>query len=538
MAVEASEKSQTNIQQQGQGEMPRAAVLGNAANELVFAVVGHAGSGTSTIASALQDLLESSQHRFDCTIIKARDVIGDWAVANEKPVPDAATPRLESVEILQDRGDDMRAQTDDYSAVARGLIARVRATRAKRLGIDLPSEGAVAPDGKARAYILDSIRHPSEVELLRHVYQDAFVLIGVVCEEERRIERLAKKFPDAGTNSIKKFMKRDSKAPDKHGQRVADAFHLSDYFLDNTVDRFQPDQSPNEDWDINEKLQRLVRIISHSDIVRPMTAETAMHQAAAAAMRSACLSRQVGAALTDANGNVIATGSNEVPRAGGGVYGETYKEEQDHRCAFRKLGPGKPPFCSNTTEQNLLVDKIIEEIPELRALAPIRKLVLRDEIKKGGISDLLEFSRAVHAEMDALVSAGREGISTIGGRLYVTTFPCHYCARHIVSAGIDEVQFIEPYPKSRAAGLHGDAIAQELVGWVPPSEGGTKVLFRPFVGVAPRLYTRAFLKTRELKNAQNGNLQIQDPPWGSAWHLRTAGYVEIEARLSQGATGQ
>ena len=42
-------------------------------------------------------------------------------------------------------------------------------------------------------------------------------------------------------------------------------------------------------------------------------------------MRSACLSRQVGCALMDSAGTLIATGTNEAPRAGGGVYGETFE---------------------------------------------------------------------------------------------------------------------------------------------------------------------------------------------------------------------
>ena len=55
--------------------------------------------------------------------------------------------------------------------------------------------------------------------------------------------------------------------------------------------------------------------------------------------------------------------------------------------------------------------------------------------------------------------------------MFVTTFPCHYCARHIVSAGIDEVQYIEPYPKSQAIGLHRDSIEPEKVDyWIPPSK--------------------------------------------------------------------
>ena len=68
-------------------------------------------------------------------------------------------------------------------------------------------------------------------------------------------------------------------------------------------------------------------------------------------MQSACLSRQVGAALVDSNGNVVATGTNEVPQAGGGLYGERFDatEADDHRCAFRRTG--STAYCSNTKEQ-------------------------------------------------------------------------------------------------------------------------------------------------------------------------------------------
>jgi deoxycytidylate deaminase len=511
----------------------RTAVLEHAANELVVAVVGHVGSGTSTVADALQRLLESAGlagGRYDVVILKARDVIQAWAEASSRQIPTTGRHDLEAVEAFQDLGDEMRYTTKDNAAVAKGLIGRIRRTRAEKTGVGDPGDAPVKPDGKKRTYILDSIRHPAEVDLLRHVYQDAFVLIGVVCEEERRLSRVMRKYDNAGEAKAKKFMRRDAKALQKHGQRVSDAFHLSDFFLDNTVERFEKSGAESAFWDINEKLSRLIKIISHLEIVRPETSETAMHHAHGAAMRSACLSRQVGAALVDVNGNVIATGTNEVPQAGGGVYGESFDEDaEDHRCAYRKTGT--TAYCSNTRQQNELVDRLIDEIPELKALDAIRRNALREEIRRGGVGDLLEFSRAVHAEMDAVLSAGREGTSTIGTRLFVTTFPCHYCARHIVSAGVDEVQFIEPYPKSLALGLHADAIQLEATEWKPPSAGGTKVLFRPFVGVAPRLYRRAFFKDRDLKNPLTGDLDVGTPEWGTPWHLRTAGYVELEAAL-------
>jgi deoxycytidylate deaminase len=204
-----------------------------------------------------------------------------------------------------------------------------------------------------------------------------------------------------------------------------------------------------------------------------------MHHAHGAMMQSACLSRQVGAALVDAAGNVIATGTNEVPKAGGGVYGESFEGvEVDDRCAFRRTADKR--FCNNTREQNKIIDELIGDIQELSVLPIDRKKALAADLRATRIGSLLEFSRAVHAEMDALLSAARKEISPIGTRLFVTTFPCHYCARHIVTAGVDEVQYVEPYPKSQALDLHEDAIQVELSGWKPPSHGGTKVLFVPF----------------------------------------------------------
>lgn len=75
------------------------------------------------------------------------------------------------------------------------------------------------------------------------------------------------------------------------------------------------------------------------------------------------------------------------------------------------------------------------------------------------VMGLLEFSRALHAEMDALLSAGRNGVSVRGAELFATTFPCHECAKLILGAGISRVLYIEPYPKSRVAHMYEHEIA-------------------------------------------------------------------------------
>jgi deoxycytidylate deaminase len=474
--------------------------------------------------------------QFDVEILKARAVIENWARNQALVLPDTTeSPSLKQVEVFQDYGDRMRCEktssgNEDYSAIARALVLKIREVRARKTNVDVLEGQPVKPDQKPRAYILDSIRHPAEVHLLRHVYKDAFVLIGVVCEEEKRIERIAEKYKDGGRENAREFMKRDADAEEKHGQHVGDAFHLSDYFIDNTVNREKKTGEPNPDWDVVENLSRLVKIITHSELVRPSIAEMAMHHAQSAKMQSGCLSRQVGAAVVDSCGNMVATGTNEVPKAGGGVYGESFDtESNDARCFIENKE------CSNSKEQIQIIQELIEDLEELRNLTPEHKKAVAKQLKKTRIGGLLEFSRAVHAEMDALFSAARTGVSLVGTRMFVTTFPCHYCARHIVAAGVDEVQYIEPYPKSKALNLHKDAIAIEHSGWKPPSSGGNRVLFRPFSGVAPQLYKRAFTKDRSLKDSETGAMRFRNPEWGTPWHLSRESYVQIETQLSEEA---
>lgn len=59
--------------------------------------------------------------------------------------------------------------------------------------------------------------------------------------------------------------------------------------------------------------------------------------------------------------------------------------------------------------------------------------------------------RAVHAELNAILHAAHNGVSTKGTTMYLTTTPCVFCARTIINAGIKEVRAMTKYS-------HEDAI--------------------------------------------------------------------------------
>jgi cytidine deaminase len=90
---------------------------------------------------------------------------------------------------------------------------------------------------------------------------------------------------------------------------------------------------------------------------------------------------------------------------------------------------------------------------------------------------VIEYQRAVHAEARAIDDATVRGVSPAGGTLYVTTYPCHLCYKHSLSVRLARVEYIEPYPKSRAVSLYPDGSEERLV---------------PYAGVAPRRYIQVF----------------------------------------------
>ena len=128
-------------------------------------------------------------------------------------------------------------------------------------------------------------------------------------------------------------------------------------------------------------------------------------------------------------------------------------------------------------------DHLSRALMKIDSAYEITKALLGDDsdhsVGESKAMDLLEFGRIIHAEMSAICDASRKGLSIEGATLYCTTFPCHICAKHIVASGITRVVYLEPYPKSYAAELHGDSIE------VDPAEQTNRVASRDSLGFHP-----------------------------------------------------
>ncbi|MDP1626942.1 anti-phage dCTP deaminase [Parvibaculum sp.] len=504
--------------------VPKEQPISPKSREIVLGVVGYAGSGCSQVSTKLSDLLEAID--FECHVIKMSSLIADQfpeRIPSSSEKQDGKS-RMARVQVFQDLGDELREQ--HTAAVASLSVKEI----IRRRGDKKPGTDKIA-------YIIDSLKHADEVHLLRTVYGESFHLIGVHCDRSQREGRLGgekgltqRKFSGVPRDELKKFLDRDEKDNErKFGQGVRDTFYLSDYFLDNN-----PDGLPDLPH-LNNDLARLISLITGNGIVRPTSLERAMYHAFSASLQSACLSRQVGASVLTHDGRIIATGSNEAPKFGGGVYGEG--DENDHRCYLWKFEQqdGSPFIgCHNTRKKNEfkkkaakwfaenIAEKLAEAVmpPKEGALPRIDETLLQTtsaKIKKAlianeelfeklpGVNDLIEYSRSIHAEMNAILNAARGGESTNGCILLCTTFPCHNCARHLVAAGISKVCYIEPYTKSLAVELHSDSIITEVpASWVKDPTLQDKMVVVPFSGAGPRMYEHHFTKRSEIKDSFTG----------------------------------
>jgi dCMP deaminase len=57
----------------------------------------------------------------------------------------------------------------------------------------------------------------------------------------------------------------------------------------------------------------------------------------------------------------------------------------------------------------------------------------------------------IHAEMNAIIWAAREGISINGATIYVTLEPCSDCSKNVIASGIKRIVYDKSYEHTNSA---------------------------------------------------------------------------------------
>jgi cytidine deaminase len=487
--------------------------------ELIIGLVGALGTDLKAVERCLEQ--ELSSVNYQNSLVRLSDLLLDC----EKYSPHkslSSGPEDARIEQLMNDGDDFRRTSGRSDALILLAISRIRDIRTKA--------GQPGKPLSRHAILLHSLKHPQEIERLREVYGDTFVAISVYTPKAERRKMLLDRFgrsrkafnQEAFTEKADELIERDEKAVGEDwGQNVRDTFPLADIFF----------EIENSDT-LHSQVKRFVEIFFHHPNRTPTIDEYGLFHAKAAALRSADLSRQVGAVITSAYGEIIAAGCNEVPRAGGGAFweGQIEKDVKDRRdfiVGHDANAEIKHELLSEMFSRLKTGGWLSDEVAKAESSTLVDKALHGPKAVLAGtrVSSIVEFGRIVHAEMNAITEAARRGTSIKGSTLYCTTFPCHMCARHILSAGIKRVVYVEPYPKSLAKKLYKGSLDVDH----DPEADADAVIFRPFVGVSPRRYIDFF--EMPLRKNQQG-FALQWSPIDAVPRVRQfPTYLDVEAAL-------
>ncbi|MEH3035572.1 MAG: anti-phage dCTP deaminase [Sphingomonas adhaesiva] len=503
--------------------------------ELVVGIAGPIGIDIDEIAGTLDKALKGVG--YSSSTIRITDEIASETTSIELPT---SSDFYDKMVYKMDHASEVcrrRQSADTLMRIAirairreRGLLAEAKSAQPGQQLLKADDE----PEDQVQArhaFIIRQLKRPEEVNLLRKVYGKQFILVSAYGSIESRKAIIETKIRRSAplnvadhdiSHKADMLIDRDANEnADAHGQHLRETFHLADVFIDGIQKSAMTQMS-----------RRFVEALFGRNDVAPSKAEYGMYAAKAASFRSSDLSRQVGAAAFSPEGEIIAQGCNEVPKAFGGTYWDG--ESPD----FRDVKLGHDP---NDILKKEVIRDFLERLENSSLLSPnakkfgdsaslvealiTKKSILPPMPGQGAlvgakINDLTEYGRVVHAEMSVVCDAARLGKPLKGATLYVTTFPCHNCTKHILGAGVARVVFMEPYPKSKAKELHENEVELE-------KESQDRVSFIPFLGISPEIYQNIFKKGKRKRDG-----------YATAWYHgeprpmigpKYASYVQTEA---------
>ncbi len=363
---------------------------------LVIGIVAQVGTNLDDLTDAIENRL--STRGYETHIVQLSKYLeGKGSSTNEK----------------QQQGTSFRKSTKCQHSLALCAVAEIYNHRSNS-------------DKPRQAFVIRSLKRPEEVEALRTIYGEAFLAIGVHTPRSKRLHYLI----DAkGDGEAESTIKCDENDEDDFGQRTRDTFEFCDFFIKGIETEYAG-------------LSRALDLFFGSVFTTPTKEEVAMFMAHAASLRSADLSRQVGASIMATTDEIVAVGANEVPKFGGG---QPWPDDQVDIRDFSLHGHDP-----NIVERTRIVDEFLRLLGKQLSTRGGKQLDLAHSedidkiLKKSGLLDITEFGRTVHGEMACLLSCIRNGISVTGATLACTTYPCHNCARHLLGAGIARIVYIEP----------------------------------------------------------------------------------------------
>lgn len=284
---------------------------------------------------------------------------------------------------------------------------------------------------------VDAIRNPYEAFYFKDKYSTCY-LISVNTNEPTRRQRLghldaeelesldAIEFPSKFTNDYEIFFH----------QNISGCLEISDIHL------YNPQQTSGKYYFLTEQILKYICLLIHPGLITPSDLERCMQLAYTAKLNSGCLSRQVGAIITDQNFSVKAVGWNDVPA---GQIPCNLRDVKNY-CINKDID-SYSEFEINDVEFSDALHSInnkFKELPPDEGSFPFCFKDVYNSLKKDKNQ---VYTRSLHAEENSFLQLAKYGGQGIqGGCLFTTASPCELCAKKAYQLGIRDVYYIDPYP--------------------------------------------------------------------------------------------
>jgi dCMP deaminase len=294
--------------------------------------------------------------------------------------------------------------------------------------------------------VLDALRNPFEILYFRERFASFYVL-AISTDNEDRERRLSVRL-----NYIaKQILELDDKEyPERNkplagydaftSQNIQSCLEKADIYLTNPG--FAP---PNQDVDTGALARQLLKyfaLVLHPGLVTPTRSERCMQVAFSAKANSGCISRQVGAAITDKNDSIKAVGWNDVPAG-------------QVPCLLRRATDllsknDGAAFSEYELKDSKFRDRIGQSYKRFSVVdvgGRSSAFCFKTEYNTLTRQDNQVHTRSLHAEENAFLQIAKLGGQGIeGGKLYTTASPCELCAKKAFQLGIREIFYVDPYP--------------------------------------------------------------------------------------------
>jgi deoxycytidylate deaminase/adenylylsulfate kinase-like enzyme len=401
--------------------------------------IGRSGNLESNIAKKTTDILRSIQNEPLCVddINSLRRFYTEFLPEKNSELKTVMSGAA-YVKLFQLIGNNLRnSGSVNSSHVVSGKLFSL----AERINNIIKEIRKARSVGDKTFIVIDAIRNPFEAIYFQDRYS-SFYLMAVSCNDDERKRRLRglgytdvqidvvdnEEYGKSDATNQKSYIKQDIKACLQRAD-----LHVSNPDSGNMVSNFNS---------LADQLLTFVALMVRPGLVTPTPLERCMQMAYTAKLNSGCISRQVGAVVTDVNFSVQSVGWNDtpfgqVPCSLRNRFDLTNGYDQEAYSEYEKLDV---KFISAVIKEG---DKFVKVAKTGRNIS----YCFKDEYNRLTGKDNQVHTRSLHAEENAFLQIAKYGGRGVeDGKLFTTASPCELCSKKAYQLGIKEIYYIDPYP--------------------------------------------------------------------------------------------